>query len=324
MESIDFLQREIEYEIKSLHFGHEPANLYQPMEYIVELGGKRMRPLLVLIGAGLFEANYQKAMKAAIGIELFHNFTLLHDDIMDKATLRRNKPTVHEKWTADIAILSGDALFVRASEYIMQVDDAVLRPVMQLFYKTAMQVCEGQQYDMDFGRLREITPEDYIGMITLKTAVLPACCLATGAIIAKASEEDKLSLYEFGKNIGIAFQIQDDLLDAFGDDTKFGKRPGGDIIEGKKTFLFSEACRLLNGKEHLDFLTLYNSHNLSNHEKITAVMQVFNNLELHQHTMRTIQTYYQKGLAQLAGLNVQAKNVLELKLFCEKLLIREH
>ena len=144
MESIDFLQREIERELKSLRFGHEPANLYEPMEYIVELGGKRMRPLLVLIGASLFETNYQKAMKAAIGIELFHNFTLLHDDIMDKATLRRNRPTVHEKWSTDIAILSGDALFVKASEYIMQVDDAVLRSVMQLFYKTAMQVCEGQ------------------------------------------------------------------------------------------------------------------------------------------------------------------------------------
>ena len=324
MHSIDFLQAEIERELSELNLGTEPANLYEPMEYILRLGGKRMRPLFVLLGAELFGAPYTKALKAALGIELFHNFTLLHDDIMDKAPVRRGKPTVHEKWNQDIAILSGDALFVKAGELMMQVDDEVIKPVMQLFYKTATEVCEGQQYDMDFGRLNEISREDYLSMITLKTAVLPACCLATGAIIAQASPADCQRIYEFGKNIGIAFQIQDDLLDAYGDNQKFGKRPCGDIIEGKKTFLFSETCQLLQGKEHLDFLSLYNNQEMHAHEKTIQVLAIFDRLGISSLTYQAIQHYFHQGIEHLSHIKTAPQQVMELRMFCEKLLLREN
>jgi geranylgeranyl diphosphate synthase type II len=324
MHTISFLQAEIEKEINALHFGKEPQNLYEPMTYILTLGGKRMRPLFVLLGCELFGGDYRKAMHAAMGIELFHNFTLLHDDIMDKALMRRNKQTVHVKWNRDIAILSGDALFVKACSHMMLVDDAVLRNVQNLFYKTAMEVCEGQQLDMDFEKLPEVTPDEYLNMITLKTAVLLACSLQTGAMIAGAVEQDSKLIYDFGKNIGIAFQLQDDLLDAFGDKDKVGKKIGGDINEGKKTFLFSEACQLLKGKQRMDFIALYNATgDAANTDKIEKVKTVFEQLELKSLTQQTVKTYVDKALNSLHQLKGHQQNVVELTNFCEQLLVRE-
>ncbi len=324
MHSVSFLQTEIEKEIAALHLNGQPENLYQPMEYILGLGGKRMRPVLVLLGCELFGGDYKKAMQAALGIELFHNFTLLHDDIMDQAPLRRGKETVHHKWNTHIAILSGDALFVKSCALMMEVDDKILRSVQTLFHKTAIEVCEGQQLDMDFENLLEVTPEDYIGMISLKTSVLLACSLQTGAMIAGASKADAEKVYEFGKNIGIAFQIQDDLLDALGDRNKFGKKTGGDIEIGKKTFLFSEACKLLSGRERHDFIGLYNSKNdSSSKNKIADVISVFEKLDLKKQTQTIVDSYFNKAINSLQNIKVLPENAEELKNFCEQLLVRE-
>lgn len=324
MHSIPILQQKLEKEFSSLHFGHEPRQLYEPMDYMLTLAGKRLRPLFVLIGCELFGGDYTKAMDAAIGIELFHNFTLLHDDIMDNATKRRNQPAVHVKWNTNVAILSGDALFVKACERMTMVDDTLLRKVLSLFYKTSIEVCEGQQLDMDYEQLNEISPEEYTAMITLKTAVLLACSLTTGSLIAGATDEDAEKIYEFGKNIGIAFQIQDDLLDAYGEHYKVGKKPGGDIIEGKKTFLFSETCCLLEGKEHLDFVNLYNNRTLQPEEKTLRVKQIFDKAGVVEATRKAIHSYFEKGFEHLKSLNLNPSAAMELKLFCEKLLNRDH
>ncbi len=324
MHSVSFLQAEIEKEIAALNLNGQPENLYRPMEYILGLGGKRIRPLMVLMGCELFGSDYTKAMQAALGIELFHNFSLLHDDIMDQAPLRRGKETVHVKWNTDIAILSGDALFVKSCMHLMQVDNDVLRPVLDLFYQTAIEVCEGQQLDMDFEKLSEVTTGDYISMITLKTSVLLACSLQTGAIIAGAGKHDASVIYEFGKNIGIAFQIQDDLLDALGDRNKFGKKTGGDIEMGKKTFLFSEACKVLSGKSRHDFVRLYNSRNGSlSSDKIREVTEIFERLDIKSRTQEAVDHYFSKAINCLAHVNVLPDNASEMRQFCEQLLVRE-
>ncbi|MBS1763649.1 MAG: polyprenyl synthetase family protein [Bacteroidetes bacterium] len=324
MSSIPFLQQVLEKEFSSLHFGHEPRQLYEPMDYMLTLAGKRLRPLFVLAGCEMFGGDYKKALNAAIGIELFHNFTLLHDDIMDNATKRRNRPAVHVKWNTNVAILSGDALFVKACEKMTMVDDTILRKVLNLFYKTSIEVCEGQQLDMDFEQLNEITLEEYTGMITLKTAVLLACSLTIGSLIAGADEKDAERIYDFGKNIGIAFQIQDDLLDAYGEHHKVGKKPGGDIIEGKKTFLFAETCRQLNGKEHLDFVSLYNNRTMNAEEKTMRVKQIFDKVMVVNTSQKAIHHYFERGYDQLKKLNLNTSAAMEFKLFCEKLLNRDH
>ena len=296
MHPISFLQNEIEKELNSFSFNQSPANLYEPMQYMLSLGGKRMRPALVLLGCELFNGDYKKAIPAALGVELFHNFTLLHDDIMDNAPLRRNKETVHTKWNNSIAILSGDAMFVKACEQILKTDDAVVKDILKLFYATALQVCEGQQLDMDFENKEVVSIEEYIQMITLKTSVLLAGSLQIGAMCANANNDACKHIYEFGKNIGIAFQIQDDLLDAFGDKEKFGKKEGGDILAGKKTFLFAKACELLNSDEKRSFINLYNSNSA---EKISSVMSAFQKLNLKQHTKTEIDKYHNEGISHL-------------------------
>ena len=237
MNIIKSLQELIEKELQQIQFPDRPKNLYEPIRYMLAVGGKRARPVLVLMGCEVFNGNRTEAIPAALAIEVFHNFTLLHDDIMDNAPLRRSKPTVHNKWNNSIAILSGDAMFVKACELMMQVNDKQIRTVMDIFLRTSTEVCEGQQMDMSFEKEKNVSITDYLKMIELKTAVLLGCSLQIGAIIGGADEIQSKHLYEFGKNIGIAFQLQDDLLDVFGDAEKFGKQTGGDIISNKKTFL---------------------------------------------------------------------------------------
>jgi len=219
----------------------EPVNLYEPITYILGLGGKRLRPVLTLMTSEIFGANYTKALDAALAIEIFHNFSLVHDDIMDDAPLRRGKTTVHEKWDINTGILSGDAMLISAYQLFENYDGTIFKELAKLFSKTALEVCEGQQYDVDFETRTDVTIPEYLKMIEYKTAVLVAAGMKMGAIIANASATSQNNIYEFGRNLGIAFQLQDDYLDAFGDPKTFGKQVGGDIIENKKTFLYLKA-----------------------------------------------------------------------------------
>lgn len=314
----------IENALREISFNSAPETLYEPVRYMLSLGGKRMRPLLVLMGCDLFDGNADDAVAAACGIEVFHNFTLLHDDIMDKAPLRRNKPTVHTKWNPDIAILSGDAMFVKSVQLMMQVDEKILRPVLDLFNATAIQVCEGQQMDMDFEKSSDISVVEYLEMISLKTSVLLACSLKTGALIAGANKEDANYLYEFGKNIGIAFQVQDDLLDTYGDKEKFGKQMGGDILANKKTLLYLKALELANDETKKFLEAIYaGKTNLQGSEKIEKVKAVFDSLEIKKHISKTIADYHTEALKHFEAINVPSEKKKTLLDFCEKLMIRE-
>ena len=241
MLSINQVQELIKSEIEQTNFIKTPSNLYEPIEYTMEMGGKRIRPLLCLMATQLFNGDIQKALKPALGLEIFHNFTLLHDDIMDNADVRRNKSTVHKKWNENVGILSGDAMLINAYQYITQSEKDVLPDLLKLFNDVALGVCEGQQYDMDFEDRGDVTVDEYIEMIRLKTAILLAGSLKAGAILAKATEKDADLIYQFGINIGIAFQLQDDYLDSFGNQKTFGKRIGGDIIANKKN-IFTNYC----------------------------------------------------------------------------------
>ncbi len=320
MHSISFLQSEIETELNTISFTGSPENLYKPMQYMLSLGGKRMRPLLTLLGCELFNGDYKKALPAALGIELFHNFTLLHDDIMDNAPLRRNKQTVHTKWNNSIAILSGDAMFVKSCEQILKTDSSIVADVLKLFYKTATEVCEGQQLDMDFENKEVVSISEYTNMISLKTSVLLACSLQTGAMIAGANADACSHIYEFGKNIGIAFQIQDDLLDAYGDKEKFGKKEGGDILASKKTFLFAKTCELLRADGKTDFVNTYNSNQPN---KVESVMLAFEKHNIKQHAQQAITNYHDEAISHLDKIALAAENKKVLVDFCEQLMVRE-
>ena len=240
-------------EINKLSFHEHPVELYEPVRYVLEVGGKRIRPVFTLLSCNLFSEKIEQAVMPAIGVEMFHNFTLLHDDIMDKATLRRNKPTVHTKWNDNVAILSGDAMMIKSYGFFFDCDQTIIKNVLTAFNKSAIQVCEGQQYDMNYEKCDFITTEEYIRMVELKTSVLIGGCMKIGAILGGAGKEDVDLMYEFGINIGLAFQLQDDLLDVYGDVNVFGKKIGGDIVSNKKTFLLVSALNLAKG-EQLDYL----------------------------------------------------------------------
>ncbi len=244
MERFDRYVKMVESTLARQDFDNDPIELYQPISYILNLGGKRLRPAMVLAACDLFEGKVEDALLPALGIEVFHNFSLVHDDIMDDASLRRGKKTVHEKWNTNIAILSGDAMLVKAYQYIAHVDKAVLPAVLKVFSNTALEICEGQQMDMNFEEQAMVPEEDYLEMIRLKTAVLLGVALQIGALIGGAKTKSAASLYDFGINAGLAFQVQDDLLDAFGDPTKVGKKAGGDILQDKKTLLMIYAAEM--------------------------------------------------------------------------------
>ncbi|MCF6350703.1 MAG: polyprenyl synthetase family protein [Flavobacteriaceae bacterium] len=250
---LDYLENKI--------FLKEPKKLYEPITYILNLGGKRLRPILALIACDAFGTTYKKALPASLAIEVFHNFTLIHDDIMDHATIRRGKHTVHEKWNINTGILSGDAMLLMANKLFEAYDGTIFKELMSLFNKTALEVCEGQQYDINFETQENVTIADYLKMITSKTAVLVACSLKMGAIIAKTSKKNTDYIYEFGLNLGIAFQLQDDYLDTFGDTKTFGKKIGGDIIENKKTFLYLKLLKLSSLSDKEKLLKLYTTTN---------------------------------------------------------------
>lgn len=310
--ALEEIRDTLEKHILQLNFEGEPKELYEPISYLMQLGGKRIRPLLALLSYGLFKDGYQKILTPAAAIEVFHNFTLMHDDIMDNAPIRRGRQTVHEKWDDNTAILSGDVMLVKAYEMLLEVETDKLHPALKLFSKTAAEVCEGQQLDMNFESLDQVSEEEYLNMIRLKTAVLLGFSLQLGAVLAGASESDALHLYDFGVNIGIGFQLKDDLLDVFADKEKFGKQVGGDILANKKTFLLIKAKELAAGKEKAALEQWLAAKEFDPAEKVKAVTAIYEQLEIREKTMRLMADFFEKGFNQLANINVQKPEALQI------------
>jgi geranylgeranyl diphosphate synthase type II len=322
MEFIRAYTIEIEKEINQLNLPDQPSHLYDPLRYFMTLGGKRMRPILTLLGAEIFGAKSNVAMNAALAIEVFHNFSLIHDDIMDEAPLRRNQATVHTKWNSNIAILSGDVLLVKAYELIANQEKGDLRKMLQLFNKTAIEVCEGQQMDMDFEALDDVSIEQYTEMIRLKTSVLLGCALELGAIIAGASERNCQLIYDYGLNIGLAFQIHDDILDLYADPEKFGKQVGGDVISNKKTMLYLEALKLATSEQLKRAKALY--YMTDQTLKVEGTRILFDEIGARSKCEEMIEFYYEKAKAAMDAIEVETKFKQPLTDLGDYLLVREH
>lgn len=286
----------VQREIADTKYEGTPSELYDPMNYILQLGGKRLRPVTALLAAQLFGADITAAIPAAKAVEVFHNFTLVHDDIMDKAPLRRGKATVHEKWNDNIAILSGDTLLIEVYNHFLEGNYKNLSEILKVFNQTAIEVCEGQQLDMNFETRDDVTIEDYIGMIRLKTSVLVGGAFKIGALVAEASNSDSKLIYDFGVNLGIAFQLQDDYLDCFGDPDKFGKQVGGDIISNKKTFMMLKALALDESGELQSWL---DKTQFETAEKVEAVKTIYKTLKVDELAFQLMDDYYKKALASL-------------------------
>jgi len=316
-------QNLIENHLKNIKIPAIPVELYDPVRYILLTGGKRIRPALVLLACDMFAGSVDSAMHPATAIELFHNFTLLHDDIMDRSELRRGQETVHKKWNENIALLSGDVMSILASKFINESPGAVLRNVHEVFTRTAIEVCEGQQMDMNFESKLTVREEEYLKMIELKTAVLIAASLKIGAMLGGAPEKDAEDLYDFGRDLGIAFQLQDDLLDTYGDPAVFGKIPGMDIIDNKKTILMISALRDAN-KEQKEELTFWlNAKDFEPDKKVAAVVHVFDLLNIKSKVEKMISSYYKTALESLNDLNSPNERKTELLSFAENLMKRE-
>jgi geranylgeranyl diphosphate synthase type II len=315
----------IQSEIDKTVYGESPIELYEPIDYIMELGGKRMRPALTLIAANLFSDNWQSVLKPAVAVEVFHNFTLMHDDIMDAAPLRRGQATVHEKWSDDVAILSGDVMLVAAYELLTTVEDKHFKRVVKRFNRTAAEVCEGQQFDMNFATRDDVTEEEYLNMIRLKTSVLLGFALELGGIISDADDKTIELLYETGVNMGLGFQLKDDLLDVYGDPEKFGKQVGGDIIENKKTWLLLKALEKSKSSspELYKELQSWISTTGKDAEKVEAVTEIYNKLGIKAAAENVVSVYFEKGLNALKSIDVEDERKLPLKEFAAYLMARE-
>ena len=323
MHNIGQYQEFLSSYLQSQYESKEPRNLYEPIHYILDLGGKRMRPVLTLMSAEVFDADYKKALPAALAVEVFHNFSLVHDDIMDDAPLRRGHETVHEKWNINTGILSGDAMLILAYQYFEQYEPAVFRDLAKLFSKTALEVCEGQQWDVDFEDRTDVTIPEYLKMIQYKTAVLVAAAMKMGAIIAETSTENANLIYDFGLNLGLAFQLQDDFLDAFGNPETFGKQVGGDIIENKKTYLYLKAVAFSNPDEAAELKNLFSTQPEDNTEKIERVKTLFNTSGASKATQDAIQDFTFKAFQTLDKMNISTEKKQLLKAFGENLMGRK-
>lgn len=300
----------------------EPKSLYEPIQYILSLGGKRLRPVLTLLAADIFNSNYKDALNAALSIEVFHNFSLIHDDIMDDAPLRRGQQTVHEKWDVNTGILSGDAMLIMAYQLFENYESEKFQALAKLFSKTALEVCEGQQYDVDFETRNNVTIAEYLKMIEYKTAVLVGAAMKMGAIIAGASKEDQNNIYQFGKNLGIAFQLQDDYLDAFGNPKTFGKQVGGDIIENKKTYLYLKTLEFCDNDDKEKLQILFSSTLRDSTKKIDTVKQLFISSGSANATKKAIEDYTNKAFRVLESLNIAQDKKELLKTFGSNLMNR--
>jgi geranylgeranyl diphosphate synthase type II len=320
---IEAYKAEFQNYLKSKTVVKEPKNLYEPIDYILSLGGKKLRPILALLSADAFGIDYRKAFDVALAIEVFHNFTLIHDDIMDDAPLRRGKVTVHEKWDINTGILSGDAMLILAYQYLESYDAPVFKKLTQLFSKTGVEVCEGQQLDIDFETRTDVSLEEYMYMIKLKTSVLVGSALQMGAIIAEVSDEQSSKIYDFGLNLGIAFQLQDDYLDAFGDPEIFGKQVGGDIIENKKTYLYLLTLDTLKGKEKEKFEELFSKQSADVQVKIYTAKQMFTSTGAVDKIKILIQDYTAKSFEILESIDIPTPKKDMLKNFGKNLMKRE-
>ncbi len=302
----------------------EPKSLYAPITYILKIGGKRLRPVLTLMTTEIFGTDYKEALNAALAVEVFHNFSLVHDDIMDDAPLRRGQQTVHEKWNINTGILSGDAMLIQAYQLFENYDNNTFRGLAQIFSKTAIEVCEGQQYDVDFEVRNDVTEEEYLKMIEYKTAVLVGAAMKMGALVANASDDDAQKVYDFGRLLGIAFQLQDDYLDAFGNPETFGKQVGGDIIENKKTYLYIKAIENASLEDKKQLLTLFSSQNkLENEAKIELVKEIFVKSGSSNITTKAIQEYTKQAMSLLNELSIDESKKQLLRDFGEGLMYRK-
>jgi geranylgeranyl diphosphate synthase, type II len=322
--SVETILKDLELHIQKFNYGTAPVELYEPITYLMSLGGKRIRPLLTLMAYSLFKDDYKSILTPAMSVEVFHNFTLMHDDIMDNAPLRRGQATVHEKWNANTAILSGDVMLVKAYDMLLAMQANMLPQIMRLFNKTAAEVCEGQQYDMNFETCESVSEAQYIDMIRLKTAVLLGFSLQLGAMLAAAPQEVADRLYDFGVNIGIGFQLKDDLLDVYADKAKFGKQVGGDIIANKKTFLLIKAKELASGDLAADLESWLNKTSFDKNEKVEAVRSIYDDLGIQGLTENKMQHFFNTGFDQLEQLQVKDNTALaNLKKLTQDLVYRE-
>lgn len=313
----------LEQALSHVDYGSEPVELYEPIKYLMSLGGKRMRPLLVLLAYGMNKDNVDDILVPALAVEVFHNFTLMHDDIMDNAPIRRGQPTVHEKWNANVAILSGDTMMVKAYDMMLGVDPVLLPKLISKFNRCAIEVCEGQQLDMNFETRDEVSEAEYLEMIRLKTAVLLGFSLEMGGILAGLDEASTDLLREFGINIGIGFQLKDDLLDVYGDKEKFGKQVGGDIVSNKKTYLLINALKMAKGEQADALKGWLEATEFDIEEKVSAVTAIYDDLGIREMTKQKINDYFAKGFAALENLSVSAARKEPLLSFTNYLINRE-
>lgn len=324
MKKLNDLQAIISDEVKQLNFPEYPLDLYEPIKYILSLGGKRMRPALLLMACDLFGGDVSKAISPALAIEVFHNFTLMHDDIMDNAPLRRGKVTVHERWNKNVGILSGDVMLIEGYKLMMHVDQHLLRPILNIFNETAVGVCEGQQFDMEFETRNDVGIDEYITMIRLKTAVVLGGALKIGALIGGASTADAALIHTFGEQLGIAFQLQDDILDVFGDPEKFGKQVGGDIMSNKKTYLLLKAVELASSSSKTELNKWMNASLADAKEKVEAVTEIYIQLQVRRYAEEAMQYYADKAFAALDAINLPEQHKQYLRDFADGLMVREN
>lgn len=320
MRTFEEICRTIEEALARLTFDQPPRSLFDPITYILSLGGKRIRPALALMACDLFGGKNEDVLQPALGLEVFHNFTLLHDDLMDEADRRRDKPTVHKLWNPNVAILSGDAMLICAYQLVAKAND---KAILELFSRTALEICAGQQYDMEFESRPDVTEEEYIEMIRLKTAVLLACALKVGAMIGGASTADADALYDYGIHIGLAFQLQDDLLDVYGDPKTFGKNIGGDILCNKKTFLLINALSVASEEQRQVMEDWMARKTYDAQEKIAAFTNLYNELSIRDLTERRIEDYYRMANEDLARLSIAPETLSVLKGTCDRLMKRK-
>lgn len=313
----------IEEELKNVVSKKDPAELYEPISYTLGLGGKRIRPALLLLANNLFGGKDKDALNSALAIEVFHNFTLVHDDIMDESPLRRGKTSVYKKWNTNVAILSGDVMLMQAIQLLGKTNHPHLHRVLKMFNSTAIQVCEGQQLDMNFETSTTVSIDDYLKMIELKTAVLLGTSLKIGAVIANASSDNANHIYEFGKNLGIAFQLMDDVLDLYGNPKKVGKRIGGDVIANKKTYLLLKAQELAIGRTKKDLEFCLNSSILEDESKVEKVKTIFNTLNIKQLAIDEMNLFYNTAISHLDSIDALAEKKLVFERFAKSLMKRE-
>jgi geranylgeranyl diphosphate synthase, type II len=326
MKSISTYSEEFNSYLAAHPLTKSPLNLYEPADYILSLGGKRLRPIFVLIGSDLFNGDLDNALKAAMAVEVFHNFTLLHDDIMDAADIRRGQPTVHKKYNTNTAILTGDVMMIKSYQYLLDIDDQhQVKSILDIFNKMALEVCEGQQMDVDFENMSSVTIDQYLEMITLKTSVLIGAAAQIGAIIGGASSSDQGHIYQFAKNFGIAFQLQDDILDTFGESEQVGKRIGGDIIQNKKTYLYLKALEL-SSDDQKDKLLLYYSglYDQEDEQKIDAVKSIFTDVLVREYAQQVIEAYRDLAISHLIACKISVKAKENLTSFVNSMIFRSN